>query len=200
MIQEHSLFLRGPRVVLRPFRELDLPFALVWYQDKEVLRLCEGSGIVARSVGDIRPIYEYLSQHGYLFIIEVTGEVIGEVCLERMNLPWVRDLYPGERIYRLPIMIGDRRYWGQGYGTETVELLLAFGFERLEADRFYIPGVWGFNQRALRLWRRLGFREVTSRPVILDRWGRIDETDEIDFTLTREEWMARRHGSKAGDE
>ncbi len=198
MIQEHDLTLRGRRIVLRPFTEADLPTALAWYQDEEVLRLSEGNDINARSAEDIRPIYEYLSQHGLLFIIEVNGHAIGEICLERMNLPWVNERYPGERIYRLPILIGDRRYWGQGYGTEAVELLLAYGFERLGADRFYIPGVWGFNQRSLRLWRHFGFREVDCRPVVLDRRGRIDETDEIDLMLTRAEWKAYQERRRVG--
>jgi len=192
VIREHDVVLRGPRVLLRPFTEADLSTALGWYQDEETLRLSEANDLDARTVDDIRPIYEYLSQHGHLFIIEADGQPIGEICLERMNLAWVNERYPGERIYRLPIVIGDRRYWGRGYGTEAVELLLIYGFEQLGADRFYIPGVWGFNQRSLRLWRRLGFREVDIRPIVLDRRGRIDETDEIDFTLTRAEWEARR--------
>ncbi len=192
MIQQHDLTLRGPRVILRPFTEADLSAALPWHQDPEVLYLSEANDVDARSVEDIRPIYEYLSRHGYLFIIEVNGHAIGEVCLERMNLSWVLERYPGERIYRLPILIGDKRFWGQGYGTEVVELLLAYGFEHLGADRFYIPGVWGFNQRSLRLWRRFGFREVESRPLVLNRRGRIDETEEIDLTLTRAEWKTYR--------
>ncbi|GAB4514381.1 MAG: hypothetical protein Kow0047_26190 [Anaerolineae bacterium] len=194
MIRTHDIRLTGPRVVLRPFTEADLPTVLRWYQDPEILYLAEANDFDARSVDDIRPIYEYLSHHGYLFAIEVDGELIGEVCLERMNLDRINARYPGERIFRMPILIGERRYWGQGLGKEVVGLLLDYAFRWLSADRFYIPGVWGFNQRSLRLWRSFGFRTVDVRPVLLDRRGRIDETDEIELTLTRAEWEARREG------
>ena len=136
-------------------------------------------------------MYEYMSQQGFLLIIEAEGRSIGECCLERMNLDWVKERYPGEHIYRLPITIGDRQCWGRGYGTEVVMLSLRYAFEHLGADRFFIPGVWAFNERSLRLWKRCGFEEVGRQPETLDRRGEVVETETVFFSLTCEDFQRR---------
>jgi RimJ/RimL family protein N-acetyltransferase len=48
--------------------------------------------------------------------------------------------------------------WGKGYGTEAGRLLLKYAFERLKFHRVSI-GVVGFNDRAIRFWKSLGFKK-----------------------------------------
>ena len=60
------------------------------------------------------------------------------------------------------LVIGDRAYWGKGYGFEAMQLLLDYGFNLLNLHNIML-GVFAFNQRALRLYQKLGFREIGRR-------------------------------------
>jgi RimJ/RimL family protein N-acetyltransferase len=63
----------------------------------------------------------------------------------------------------LQIRIGARDAWGRGVGREAVGLLVAFGFEDLGLERINLH-VFASNERALRLYRRCGFRREGARP------------------------------------
>jgi len=54
------------------------------------------------------------------------------------------------------IMIGDKRYWNQGYGTEVVRLLVQHGFNTLNLNRIYLR-VLDNNPRAIRAYEKAGF-------------------------------------------
>jgi diamine N-acetyltransferase len=60
------------------------------------------------------------------------------------------------RAGELGIMIGDRAVWDQGYGTETVRLLLKHGFETLNLNRVVLR-VYDNNRRAIRAYEKAGF-------------------------------------------
>jgi len=190
MISPHEVTLCTNHTVLRPFRDEDLYIVLPWNNDPMVMKFYEGNIISTSNIEDIRPIYEQLASQGLLFIIETAdGQPIGECCLQWMNLDWVKERYPGERILRLDIMIGERSRWGKGHASDAVALCLAYGFNQLAADRFFIPGVWAFNERSLRLWRRFGFQEVKRESITLPPLGdRPTITDEIHLTLTRDDY------------
>lgn len=55
-------------------------------------------------------------------------------------------------------MIWNRKYWNKGYGKETAKLMLEYGFNSLNIHRMAI-GVVGFNERGLRFWKSIGFKE-----------------------------------------
>jgi RimJ/RimL family protein N-acetyltransferase len=54
------------------------------------------------------------------------------------------------------IMIGDKSVWDQGYGTETVRLLVKHGFETLNLNRIVLR-VFDNNRRAVRAYEKAGF-------------------------------------------
>ena len=56
------------------------------------------------------------------------------------------------------ITIGDKAYWGRGYGREAVWLLVEYGFTKLNLRRIYLR-VHGRNERAIRAYRACGFIE-----------------------------------------
>src|SRR5690606_35029269 len=56
------------------------------------------------------------------------------------------------------IDIGEKDYWGKGYGQEALSLLLDFGFLELNLHRISLR-VFSFNQRAVNLYKRIGFIE-----------------------------------------
>jgi diamine N-acetyltransferase len=54
------------------------------------------------------------------------------------------------------IMIGEKEYWGKGYGTEAVRLLTQYGFNTLNLNRIFLR-VFEDNHRAIRAYEKAGF-------------------------------------------
>lgn len=57
------------------------------------------------------------------------------------------------------IAIWDPSDWGKGYGTAALMLLLKYAFEDLKLHRLSLHnGVFQFNERAISLFKKCGFR------------------------------------------
>ncbi|WP_152394272.1 GNAT family N-acetyltransferase [Paenibacillus guangzhouensis] len=56
------------------------------------------------------------------------------------------------------IDIGEKEYWGKGYGSEGVKLLLDFAFYEMNLHRVSLR-VFSFNDKAIRLYTNIGFQE-----------------------------------------
>ena len=57
------------------------------------------------------------------------------------------------------IVIGENDYWGKGYGTTALELLLDYGFNALNLDSIRL-GLMEENERARKCYEKVGFREA----------------------------------------
>ena len=57
----------------------------------------------------------------------------------------------------LIIDIGEKEFWGKGYGKEGIELLLDFSFNEMNLHRVSLK-VFSFNDRAIHLYTRIGFQ------------------------------------------
>lgn len=68
------------------------------------------------------------------------------------------------------IDIGDKDYWGKGYGTEALRLLLDYAFLELNLHRVSLR-VFSFNRRAIRMYEKLGFAKEGSSRQALFREG-----------------------------
>jgi len=89
----------------------------------------------------------------------------------------------------LGIGISDPEHWGKGYGREAVRLLLRFGFHELNLHRIAL-GVFSYNDRAIELYRTLGFvHEGTERESIHRGGARYDM---LIFGMLRGDWEATR--------
>jgi RimJ/RimL family protein N-acetyltransferase len=56
-------------------------------------------------------------------------------------------------------MIGDREYWGKGYGTDSVNSMLDHIFTATQITRVYLHTL-EWNERARRSFAKSGFKEV----------------------------------------
>lgn len=64
----------------------------------------------------------------------------------------------GSQSCSLQIRIGERDAWGKGYGTEAVRLLVEHAFQDLGLQQVELE-VFADNERAIRTYRKVGFRE-----------------------------------------
>jgi len=58
----------------------------------------------------------------------------------------------------LGIEIGDRAYWGQGFGRDAIHLLLVYAFHHMNMNRVWL-GTHSENERAIRCYKACGFVE-----------------------------------------
>lgn len=66
------------------------------------------------------------------------------------------------RTAMLGIVIGEKEYWGKGYGQEATRLLVEYGFGLLNLNSIML-GTFEFNARARHCYERVGFREIGRR-------------------------------------
>lgn len=90
------------------------------------------------------------------------------------------------------IGLGERNYWGKGYGTDAMCLTLGYAFDELNLRRVSL-GVFEYNQRGIGSYEKAGFQiEGRLRKAIArdrQRW------DIVTMGVMRGEWEARRNNA-----
>lgn len=85
-------------------------------------------------------------------IIEINNnKIIGTAGLE--GIDWIG------RTAELGILIGDADYRNNGYGTETIKLLLEYGFKYLNLHSIKLDLV-AINERAHKCYLKCGFKDT----------------------------------------
>lgn len=85
------------------------------------------------------------------------------------------------------IGIGDRAYWGRGYGTDAMRLLLQFCFQELNKHRVSLA-VLSNNTRAIRSYLKNGFVQEGVVRGSDHRFGL--RQDVVVMGILRSEWQA----------
>ncbi len=150
--------LTTPRLILRPWREEDLPAFAALNADPEVMAFLPGCLDRAASDALAGRIRERMAEQGFgLWAVEVRGgaRFIGFCGLARVGFP--AHFTPCVEVgWRLA-----RAHWGRGYATEAARAAVRYGFETLRLDQlvaFTVPG----NRRSRAVMERLG---MTHDPV-----------------------------------
>ena len=97
-------------------------------------------------------------------------------------------LSPYHRVANLGAMINEPDYWGGGYGTDALLLLVDYAFGWLDMRRLWLDTM-SSNARVLRQMQKVGFTlEARLRSVAIadGQWN-----DEVVFGLMRDEWPGR---------
>ena len=196
-LREHDVHLRDGPLHLRPLTEADWDTLLGWNNDTEVLFYVEMDDVQSWTLEAMQGMYRSISQHAYVFMIELAAKPIGECWLQEMNIDSVKERYPGLDVRRIDLMIGEKDLWGKGWGTKTIGLLVRFGFRECGVDVIHEPGVGDHNIRSRRAFEKNGFRmvEAVAKPE-----GAKAKT-EYHMALTRERYTrcsGDASGSKPG--
>lgn len=86
------------------------------------------------------------------------------------------------------VTIGDRSYWGQGYGRASLELLLRYCFDELDLHRVSAD-TFEYNAAWRRLVEWAGFRKEGTAREYLYRDG--EYWDKENYALLEREYRAR---------
>ncbi|KNF09030.1 acetyltransferase, ribosomal protein N-acetylase [Gottschalkia purinilytica] len=88
------------------------------------------------------------------------------------------------------IDIGEKDYWGKGYGTEALKLLLDYAFLEMNLHRVSLR-VFSFNNNAIKLYEKLGFKYEGSSRQSLFREGTWH--DIIHMGILQDEYVNYHH-------
>jgi RimJ/RimL family protein N-acetyltransferase len=177
--------LASPRVRLRPHVTSDAADHVRWRNDAEVAFWATAGDIrfwpvaaasVDRWFSDKMPHLDPRSD-GVFAIDLLDGRHIGMVDY--------RDVDVVAQSATVGITIGEKDLWGQGYGSEALGLLVDYLFDHLNLHRVQLD-TWSGNERAIRSFARVGFREEGRLREAI--WGPGRYFDTVMMGLLRSEW------------
>jgi len=108
------------------------------------------------------------------------GKPLGDIAMN-----WV---VPHHRLAMLGAGIGEPEYWGGGYGTDALMLMLDYTFDWLDLHKIWL-GTMDLNARVKRQMEKVGFTlEVRRR----ENWFvNGQRQDELLYGMLRDEWPGR---------
>jgi len=174
-------YFEGASIRLRALKPGDAEIVARHLQDSEISR--RDSYIDwPQSLAEIGKQLEKQDQPGRkddkaLMIETLDGVLLGGVNIQLTD--------PHNGTFSIGIGLGDRSAWGKGYAKEAMQIILRYMFHERRYQKCNI-GVYAFNQRALGLYRRLGFVEEGRLRRVYFTNG--EYHDEILLGLTREEF------------
>ena len=179
-MSESIVFRQGKRVYLRPFHKSEAPLLQRWMNDPEVTQYLLRTFPVTESEED-----EWLANQGkgkndFAFaIVTIEGsKMIGTIGLHGIN--WI------DRTGTTGTVIGDKAYWGKGYGTEAKMLLLDFAFNGLDLYGV-MSRVMVHNKRSLAYGNKCGYEEIGRLPKWIHRKNG-QRCDEVLLVVTQKKW------------
>ena len=177
--------LQGEKVRLRPMSRDDLARIWEFNNDLEVELASGGDPPILQSLARLQAEFDSEAskggRDGARFSIDADDKLIGHCALFRFD--------DTARTCELGITIGDKCYWGRGYGRDAIPVLLDYAFRLRNLRRVFLS-VNGSNERAIRAYRASGFMEEGRLRAHVWSQGRYE--DLVYMWVLREEWKARR--------
>lgn len=159
-----------------------------WNQDSEYQQL-QDSG--PASLWPAKNLKDWMEKHfeeflGFSIHTLAGDQIIGSIELSEID--WVAgNAWVG-------IGIGEREYWGKGYGSDAMNVLLRFAFESLNLKRVSLT-VFEYNERAIKSYIKVGFKEEGRMRQWMQRAGQ--RYDLVFMGFMREEWGERQKAARA---
>lgn len=179
--------IEGERVRLRKLERTDLPLLHHWMNDRDVMAWARFSPDHTISLSAMEKDHEKElageEHERTTFFIEAraTGRPIGWCTARTWDHKHVSA--------NLGIGLGERDYWGKGYGTEAVGLLLEIVFDHQAWHRAELYTL-AENGRAIRSAEKAGFRKCGEEHEATFYDGAYHNVVEME--LLRSEWEARK--------
>ena len=178
-INQGPIFLVGRKVNLRPLARTDIPALLCWVNDPEVRQFILATFPFMEEQEE--DWFKKLASDEKNFVLGIEtkdGVLIGDIGVHQIN--WK------DRTCTTGALIGEKEYWGKGYGTDAKMLLLDYIFNTLNL-RKVCSGVIAYNKRSLHYSLHCGYKIEGRRRKHHFKKGRY--WDLIELGLFKEEWL-----------
>ena len=150
----------GKKCYLSPIDLNDSVKFTKWVNDLEVANFLSFASSSFTLGKEIDFLVNASKEHNYEIIDIDTDVSIG--CCDFHNISNLN------HTAEIGIFIGDKDFWGRGYGTEALSLLIDYGFRKLNFNNVMLL-VLSFNERAVRLYEKLGFKKIGERRKAMKR-------------------------------
>lgn len=147
--------IRGELTNLRAVERSDAGSLHFWFNNPELMRFWGAPDSTISHAEIQRRIEEWIHEEGRmgrpvcLMAETLDGDVIGVVILSQYE--------PITAATELSMMIGEIDHWGKGLGSDILSAIVETGFTQWRLHRISLR-VEAFNERAIRLYERCGFR------------------------------------------
>lgn len=174
---------RGRLVRLAAQQASDWETLAAWFDDSEFQRLSSGWAAKPYSAEELKADDEKRrareGESRYEFHVRT-------LCDDRLiGFVGLNDIRWNHGVARLGIGLGDRAYWGKGYGSDTMELILRYAFDELNLYRVGL-GSAAYNERAIHVYEKVGFVHEGRKRGALMKDGK--RYDGVVMGILREEW------------
>jgi RimJ/RimL family protein N-acetyltransferase len=140
----------GKKVRLRAIERSDIPTFVRWLNDPEVTQYLKVYMPMSQAQEERWFEAQLEQRDGFILGIEtLDGKLIGNVALAHID--W-KNSRAG-----LGIVLGEKEYWGQGYGTDAITALLGFAFKQMNLHSVHLTA-YEYNKRAIRCYEKCGFK------------------------------------------
>ncbi len=137
------------KISLRKIKLSDKKHFAKWWRSKDLLRYTSGILKFISNQEVKKYFLEILKNEiDYHFMILMNKKVIGHISLGKRKNEW----------YEAQIIIGDKEYWGKGYGIKAIKLLIKRA-KKLNISKIYLE-VRPTNIRAIKSYAKSGFKKT----------------------------------------
>ena len=175
--------LKGKRVILRPIKRSDKELFLKWFNDLEVIKNLT-LYLPMTEVAEEKWIEDVMKEQRPIFVIEAILPNRKRQPIGNCGLYNIRNK---DRVATFGIAVGEKKFWGDGYGFEAARLLINYGFEFLNLHKIE-SRVWTFNKRSIKLHKKLGF--VIEGRLREEKFIEGKYQDSLIFGLLKNEWSS----------
>ncbi|MEA3406468.1 MAG: GNAT family protein [Chloroflexota bacterium] len=176
--------LRGKTIRLSALKEEDSPLVAEWYAEGNFMRLYSAATAFPKTERDILEMIEEGRDDEEWLMFGLRrlrdGLLVGIGGFDEIS--W------RNRVGWLALAVG-RNHWEQGYGSEALRLLLRYGFMELDLHKVQLT-VLAYNERALGIYRKAGFRQEGVFREFVYRDG--ERHDMILMGMLADEWQSPR--------
>lgn len=135
------------KITLRKLKPNDIKYFARWWRDRALLKLTSG---IMKPISN-QEIKKYFNEmlddkkaHHYLILLNGKN-IIGHIAFHRKK----------DKSCETQIIIGEKKYWGRGYGTAAINLPLK-RIRRYKYKKIYLE-VRPDNLRAIKAYKKCGF-------------------------------------------
>lgn len=179
MSEKRLVFLSGKMVNLRPVQKSDIPHFTRWINDPKVRHYL--STTMPLTEKQEEEWFEGLGKDESkidLIIETKDGKPIGLMGIHKID--W------RSGVGTTGALIGEKEYWGQGYGTDAKMVLLDYAFNTLGLRKI-CSGAMAFNKRSIRYSLHCGYKVEGRLRRHTFRNGKFQ--DQIVLGVFRDEWL-----------
>jgi RimJ/RimL family protein N-acetyltransferase len=144
----------GKRVYLSPMNAEDVEIYVKWLNDFSVTDGL-GSSFTITSLESEKEWLKHNSNQYQFAIVRLEDDLLIGNC-------GIQGIDQIRQCAEVGLFIGDEENRNKGYGEEVLNLLLDYGFDYLNLNNIMLK-VFSFNERAIRCYQKVGFKEIGRR-------------------------------------